>query len=212
MSTSAIATLAELKSYLDTTRNTDDVLLQGILDGVSGRVERYTGRLLHPDPPLAGGGLDTAPAVTKTVTLPRRLLRASPDFSPLRPVTRTVDIPEARQLATVTGAAATVSGFQALGAAPWERIQVFGLTVPWQDPVTALPAITLTGRFGWWPAPDDLKDAVLVMAARRWKERDAAYGDTLQLAEGITVSYFRQFPATVQATIESYVRQKIALP
>jgi hypothetical protein len=88
---------------------------------------------------------------------------------------------------------------------------VFGLTVPEQEPVTALPSIAVTGRFGWWPAPDDIRDAVLVMAARRWKERDAGYGDSVQLAEGITVAYYRQFPATVQATIESYVRRKVAL-
>jgi hypothetical protein len=204
---SSIATLAELKSYLDTTRTSDDTLLQSILDGVSGRVERYTGRLFHPDPPLVSG-LDTAPAVTSPVYLPRRALK----WGVYCPRTRTVDIPEAREIDTVAAAAATVSGFTPLGENPWERIQVFGVTVPWQNPVTALPAITVTGRFGLWPAPDDIKDAVLVMSARRWKERDAGYGDTVQFAEGVTVAYFRQFPATVQATIESYVRRKIALP
>lgn len=204
---SEIATLAELKSYLDIQRSSDDVLLQSILDGVSGRVERYTGRLFHHAPALVSGA-DTAPPITKTVYLPRRALQ----WGVVVPRTRTVDITEARVITAVSAGAATITGFQPLGDPPWARVQVFGLAVPWQDPVTALPSITVTGRFGWCPAPDDLKDAVLVMAARRWKEKDASYGDTVQFGENITVSYFRQFPATVQATIESYVRQKIALP
>lgn len=212
---SAIATLDELKSYVDVTRSGDDDLLQAILDGVSERVERYTGRVLHPIPALDGSGDDTGSPVTKTVTLPRRLMRWTPARDPLRPRTRIIEVPDVREIETggVTGVAAAITGYEPLGdGPPWDRIQVFGLTIPAQDPVTALPAIQITGRFGMWPAPADLKDAVLVMSARRWRERDASYGDSVQLAEGVTVSYFKQFPATVQATIQSYTRPVLALP
>lgn len=208
---SAIATLDELKRELDASRDIDDDLLQSILDGVSTRVETYTGRLFHPDPPLDNAGEDTAAPVTKSVRLPRRFLRWS-EWGDDHPRTRMIDIPEAREIESVTGAAVEITGFEPLNDPPWGRIQVFGLTVPPQPAITALPALTVIGKFGWWPPPADLKDAVLLMAARRSKERDAQYADTVQLAEGITVAFFRQFPATVQATIESYVRRRGALP
>jgi hypothetical protein len=214
--TPGIATLDELKAYLNKTRSTDDIALQAMLDGVSTRVETYTGRRFRPDPPLADDGTDSLPDVTRTVPIPQRHLREwgwgglSPWARPWTPLLRprTLDIPDARVITGIAGnSAVTFQGFQGLGEPPYRRVELFEVSFVPQYPITSTPAITITGRFGWWPPPADLKDAVLFMAARRWKERDAEYGDVVQYAEGMTVSYFRQFPPTVQATLEQYIRK-----
>lgn len=209
--TPPIATLDELKAQLDVARTDDDVPMQAALDGVCQRVENYTGRRFRPDPPLTSENpdADTQPAVTRKVRLPRhhwrRWLRY-PDWE--YPRTLKVDIPDAREIDSIVGTQVTFTGFEPLDDPPYRRVELYGVQYPFQSPVTQLPELTVTGRFGIYPAPADLKDAVLFMAARRWKERDAVYGDTVQFPDGgPVVSYFRQFPPAVQATLELYIRK-----
>lgn len=201
---STIASVEDLKRYLDKTLEGDDELLQDILDGVSERVETYTGRSFHPDPafdPVTGD--DTQPPIDTTVYLPPHRGRYS--FYMPRPLK--LRVPDVREIDVVTPTAATITGFQPLGDPPWRWLQLFGLVYDIQEPFTQLPAVVITGRFGLAPAPADLKDAVLMMAARRWRERDAAYGDSVQMPEGGIVSYFRQFPPSVQSTLDSYAKK-----
>lgn len=70
--------------------------------------------------------------------------------------------------------------------------------------INAPSTMFVTGKFGITPAPGDLVDAVYMIVARRYKERDARYGDQVMLPEGQVVNYFRQFNAFVRATVDSY--------
>lgn len=176
------ATISELKSYLNIVKATEDVLLQSILDASVATAERYTGRLLTPVP-----ALDADPPVTKTFTL----------------VGRRAHLPDARAITAVTvdgvavpAVTATVDGYRLAGS------PAYRLTVPLTHDAGFV--LQVTGRFGLSPAPADLKDAVLALAARRYRERDAAYGDTVTHDDGLQTSYFRQLPAAVKLVLESY--------
>jgi len=207
-----IATLDELKVNLGHTSSADDVMLEGILAGVETRVASYTGRSFEPSPQLAGDDTDTLPPVTETVLLRTRPCDWwIPPASYNAPVT--VDIPDARQVTGVLAQGEAISGWELVrqpGRPVFERIKLFDPNIDVRQ-FTSIPSIQLTGRFGWWPAPADLKDAVLIMASRRFYERAARYGDSVMLQDGATVNYFRQFSPSVQATLDSY-RRRVRLP
>lgn len=202
--TGAIASVSELKRYLAVSRSTDDQLLEQILRSVSDRVETYCGRAFRPSPGLDAAGNDTLAPVAKTVYPMRHTGAWFPSS-----YTLLVQIPPTREIDQVTLEGAPVTGYTPVGDPPWTSLQVFDLIYRYYAPSylqlsTLGPKMVITGRFGWYPPPEDLKDAVLVMAARRYKERDAAYGDAVQLADGGIISYFKQFPPSVQATLDQY--------
>jgi hypothetical protein len=62
----------------------------------------------------------------------------------------------------------------------------------------------ITGHWGFEVVPDDIKDAVLTMAARRAMEKNANYGDAVQQPAGGAVAYFRGLPSYVQTTLYNY--------
>ena len=61
--------------------------------------------------------------------------------------------------------------------------------------------VTITGRFGITPIPDDVINVYRLMVSRAYKEREARYGDLVQLQDGSTINYFKQFAPEVQQTI-----------
>lgn len=205
----SVVTLDEVKAYLGQhiASNADDSLLVALIASVENRVAEYTGRMFAPDPPLDQHGQDTLPPVSRTVLLRGRprdwWVQPYPYYDP-----RTVDIPEAREVDTVTIQGETVSGWELLPHSRWPvytRLAIFDPSFP--RPVTAYPQIVLTGRFGWYPPPESIKDAIKIMVARRYRERDAGYSDMVAFPDGGTVSFFRQFNPTVQATLDNYRRQ-----
>jgi len=204
-----IAQVQDLKSYLNIDRGDRDDFLNRLLLAVSDRVERYTGHLFRPNPPLANDGTDTLPPATMTVYPLRTAGTSFPDVHNL-----TVGIPDARSITQITLETAVVNGWTAVGDPPYSAVQVYNLLYRYFQPnylqlSTLGPRMVVTGRFGWVPPPADITDAVLVMAARRYRERDASYGDTVQTADGGVISYYRQLPATVQATLEQYRSHRI---
>lgn len=52
---------------------------------------------------------------------------------------------------------------------------------------------------------DDIRDAVLVWAARAWHHRTARYADNVQTPDGGMVGFFRNVPADVNTVINSLV-------
>lgn len=71
--------------------------------------------------------------------------------------------------------------------------------------------LSITGRWGWNPVPEDIVDAVYVVGARRWAERNAFYSDAYVTPEGMTLQFFKQLPAAAQAALTSYRVPNIAL-
>jgi hypothetical protein len=59
---------------------------------------------------------------------------------------------------------------------------------------------------GFNPVPDDIVQAVTVMAARMYKERDSGYSDVIGSAETGLVKYKKAAPADVQVIINKYRR------
>lgn len=78
--------------------------------------------------------------------------------------------------------------------APWVRLPV--------DPAGAL--VQVTGDMGFETLPADLEDSIYVFAARRYRERDAGYSDSVDLGDGTAAAYFRSMPANVRQTWEIY--------
>lgn len=216
----SVATLAQLKGYLDIQKTANDTVLDGLLASVSLMVERYTGLRFEPNPPFDGAGNDTLAPVSTIVPVmytPASLVPAQatapnswgPSLTPTIPsslaTTVATRIPPARQISSVLwdtlpllpGEYALVGDTRL--SDPYVRwVQVVDRSLPLAQ------NLVVTGRFGVVPAPADIVDAVLAIAARRYRERDAAYGDAVQLGDGGVVSYFRQLPLSARAILDSY--------
>jgi hypothetical protein len=198
----SIATLAQLKAYLDLqlADAQRDVYLQSLLDGMTVRVERYTGRRFAPDPALVAGDppTDTAAPVTKTLHPERTTGR---DIWPSQ-YSRVVRIPDVREIDSVVLDGTTVDpdDYTLRGSDP------LGLDPPyWQIKLESYGReLQITGRFGFWPVPDDVTDAFLTACARRYHERKASFADQVQAGDGSLTNYFKQFPAFVLSTLNDY--------
>jgi hypothetical protein len=71
--------------------------------------------------------------------------------------------------------------------------------------------LQITGRWGFSPTPIDVLDATYTWAARAYREKDAAFSDTLMTPEGMTFSYFKTMPARVKQVLDTYRILNIAL-
>lgn len=176
--------LAALKSRLRLGRDAHDDELEGLLAGALSFAQgtRGTGRQLTAlDDP------DGNPTVVR--------VRAS-DTTILR-------IPDAREVLSVTTSDhAPLTGWEIGTGHP-------NVTDP--APFLHLASATsgtllLTGRFGFHPTPDDIADAVLTLAARRFYELRTGVGDAIAAAGGggDDVIYSRALPATARAIFDSY--------
>lgn len=69
----------------------------------------------------------------------------------------------------------------------------------------------ITGRWGWNPTPEDVVDTTYGVATRRYREKDAAFSDQMVTPEGIAFSFFKQLPASLKLTLDSYRVPNLAL-
>lgn len=193
----ALATVAELKSYLSwpsTGGAGEDTLLSQLLDGASAFVEGETGRQFQPE------GTSGAP-VSKTLSTRGRDL---------------IQIPDLRQVVTLTLNGVAFPARPSTGGAGYElgRVPATSLTlVDASFAINPLNDLVISGVWGHNPVPADVKDATLVLAARRYAERKASFSDSVQDLEGGTLAYFRAMPAYVKAVIERWtpLPRRIAL-
>jgi hypothetical protein len=79
-----------------------------------------------------------------------------------------------------------------------EPATMIELMAPFYWPAT----MTITGQWGWNPIPPELEDVTYALAARFYRERDAAYSDAVQTAQGF-LSYFRELPPRLQMVLDS---------
>lgn len=119
-------------------------------------------------------------------------------------VTRTVLIPDARQITAVT-----IDGTATTSYTPISRNgHIVALTLPavaGTDATDATRQVVVTGRFGFSDIPVSLREAVYMLAARLYYERSAQYADQVAIAEGTAVqSYYRQLPPRVKLAFASF--------
>jgi hypothetical protein len=196
-----LATVEELMAYLDlTAEKVDGGLLETVLEGAEAFAEAYAGRRFSPDPALVSGA-DSAPAVAKTFTMPW--------------TTESLRIPDLRVATLVTsdgGALTEGYGYEidSTDAEPATRMRLIASSYS-AFQIKSFRTVVITGRWGFNPTPSDVKDAVLTLAARRWRERDAAYADRITFAEGGSLDYLRQLPASVSAILNLYRPPRVGL-
>lgn len=193
-------TLDQLRGHMASKVGVDaNDVLNVMLNSAETFVERFCGRLFSPDPELVGGE-DVAPSIEKTVVV--------------TPEDRLVRIPDLREVVSITldGLALDSSAYR-LGnysqSSPAKQIELLQRATPsLTRPETAL---VLKGRFGFNPTPADIIDAVLTIAARRYRERDAVFSDAVQTSDGGLLSYFRSLPSNIQHILRSYKEPRVAL-
>ena len=191
----SVVTLTEFKDYLDFER--EDARRDRVLEAVLRSTEQFVAseyRLqLEPLPALVNTGTAEAPVWADTadpVTVRRRVH-----------ANRFVRVPDAREVAAVTIDGTEVTEYELLPrpgreGGPYPRIEVF----------LRGAVVEVTGRFGFHPLPSDLRDFILSLAARRYKEGPAVgfadaraasdeYGDRI---------YFNRLPESLKAPGESY--------
>ena len=176
-------------------------MLQTLLSSAERFACRYTRRQFDPTPALVDG-VDSAPAVTKNFVVRRgRVL---------------VRVPDLRSITTITldgMALDTYNGYVPIEAEeePVTSIQFYQPFGSTSSTMYGTGALSITGRWGWNPVPDDVKTAVMALTMRMYKERKAQWGDTILLPDGSVIQYFRQLPASVQAGLGTYRKVNLAI-
>jgi hypothetical protein len=190
-----IATLDDFKRYLrtqgatGTTPSLDDELLQSLLDGATSRVIEAA-----PDRTI-----DLLPAAGDPVALTFAMHGRQ----------RVLQVPDLREVTSIAlddGTLLAAEDYDLIRRAREVCALWLKLTAPrWTK------ALTITGR--WGPAGakigqplavrSDIRDAVLVWAARAYHARTGRYADTVQDPAGGVASYFRNVPADVARVLDS---------
>lgn len=172
----------------------EDVLIQ-----VEALVERWTGRRFSPDPEFAADGTDTLPAVTKSFTvMPGQVVVRIPDLRDMTSITY-AGLP---MYAAGTGLG--TYGYRLdEGGDTFRRIYLVGSFSMLSTGALA-NKIAITGRWGYYPPPEEIKLAVKFLTMRSWREREAAWADSIANPDGSVLSYFREMPASVQGTLRMF--------
>jgi hypothetical protein len=171
-------------------------VVEGLVASAEDFVERYTGRRFSPDPPLDDNGGDTLDPVTYTFTI-----------SSGETVIRIPDLRSATSVllngnAILEQISAYGTGYR-LGQSqgtPATRIYVNYPLWVGSSPGT----LQIIGRWGWLSPPDSVKHAVMALTMRMYRERDAAFADSVAVADGSVLSYFRTMPASIQGSLDLY--------
>lgn len=211
---SEIVQLSDLKAYLDLSKTTNDAVLQRILDGAEKFVQRYTRRRFAPTPSLDANGNDTNAAVQKSFTTRGRAVIRIPDMRMTPAPVVTLQGTTLNNNYYDFGDDATEyenEPVTQIRLAPyqWQVAMASFVTVP--GLTAQMHDLKITAKWGWYPPPDDIVDAILTIGARRYRERDASYSDTVQMPDGAILSYFRQLPGSVQAILSNYRIPNLAL-
>lgn len=174
LSVSPVGDVAVLRSYLGESEALE-ADLRRTLDAAVAQCSTYTGRTL---------GQVEQMAVTDWV-----------DGS-------VVKVPDVRVLTSVE----VLDGPHA-GVVDLEMVEpLWSFPHPWlRLPIRLARArVRVTGEFGMHPMPVDLLDSIYAMAARKWREKDANYADTVVHPDGSQDAYYRQLPASVKAAWDAW--------
>jgi hypothetical protein len=165
----------------------DEDTLKLFLDGAETFAERWTGRTLSPDPPLVNGA-DTGSPVTKTFSA--------------RGKTRLIRVPDLREATAVTmDGTALVRDSTFYFDSYTQPAAWIELTVPFTG--SGRGELSVTGRWGPLEVAPDVKQAVLTLAARAYRRRDANFSDVLNTAAGAQFFWSANMPQEVAAVFTS---------
>lgn len=165
----------------------DEDLLNLFLDGAERFGERWTGRTFSPDPPLVSG-VDSGTPVTKTFSARNR--------------TRLIRVPDLREATAVTmDGSAFVQNTNFYLDAYVEPAQFLELAVPFTG--SGAGVLEITGRWGSLAVDADVKEAVLVLAARGYARKDANFSDVLNTAAGAQMFWSANMPNEVKEVFQS---------
>lgn len=201
-----LATIAELGAELDITNYASHTaIFTTELLAAQGIVERYCQRrfspVLTPDDG-SGGAVDANIAKTFTV--------GSSKF---------VRVPDLRTVSSIVLNGATLDATTYdLGYRSDDMPTTF-IELGWGN--TRLPTaltfgkvsaigglnprnLVVTGKWGFASCPSDVKHAVLVLAARMYKQRQASFADTVMLDNGSMIAYLKQLSPEVKLALDSY--------
>jgi hypothetical protein len=177
-------TVSTLRSYLDEQSfdvedDPNEELLQGFLLAAFAQAAEAPpygcGRVLVPDP------ADDASTVTR-----RRLSRGS----------RFVRVPDARAITEVKVDGTATESF--------ETLERNGLIVRLELACRGSEVVEITGRFGYLELPWLLSDAIYVLAARYWMERQSRFTDGLQFHDGAPMQRLRLLPNRTKMVFQSF--------
>ena len=200
----AIVSVEEFLAYADLRETrVDGPMVESLLSAAERFIQRYARRTFEPLPVLAVDGSDTNPAVAKSFIVARG-----------RNIVRVPDLRATTSVVLDGAALDTLSGYYPLDG--WEPITTLHLYTPYGESpgwagTAASGNLTITGRWGWNPVPDDVKYAIKALGSRLYKERNASWADAVALPDGSVLQYFRSLPATVQASISLYRPLNLAI-
>lgn len=191
----AIVTRAEVEPLLKpqggSLRADNESFVDACILAAEGTVQRISKRKLVPEPALVSG-VDSAPPVAKTFQVRKPGTIRVPDL-------RTVSSFSLGGLALVEGTGYALSARRIPYDEPATHIEIFSDVYLFNTTSTAL---VITGKWGFHPCPEEVKNVIKVLVARMFKERDANYADTVQPGiESAAFSYFKQLPASSQAVV-----------
>lgn len=165
--------LEELYGWADTTLSTNQAQLKRALAAAVGFCQTYTHRNFVPE------GTTEEPVV--------KIVESDVAATTMR-------VPDVREISELRVDGVVVDdGYTLLPDG-------FGRPAPrLRLPAAPTSTVQITGTFGFLNVPADIRDAIYTDAIRRAKDKDAAFGDRVEGADGTVISYFRSLPARVQA-------------
>lgn len=182
-------TVEDLRSYLRSgdvepgvpvvgSRETDDAFLMTLLSSAILRAQSHAGREFLPTPGVGD------PAVTRMAHPRGSTYVAVPDVRAIESITADGTLLTADQYELVGRRDQPAQGLRLLGA--------------------GAQTVQITGHFGFAAPPDDVRLAILTMAARGFHDAQARLGDRVVDPDGSVTSYFRQLPVEAKGVLDSY--------
>jgi hypothetical protein len=191
-------TVAGLRQRLDKKSTAEDLYLQELLEAAFAQMQG--------PPPYGCGRLLTATASGTVKTFRLRWRR--------------VLVPDATEIAGVMVGSESISEYHTQEADGYviaielpDSVVKAGWTPLWGWDAFPLPpgyvqgdrVVSVTARFGFTSIPPNLNEAIYLLAARMYYERQAEYADQVAVGEGATAQiYYRQLPPRVKLAIESF--------
>lgn len=166
--TNGYCTLAEVKSALRLTDNTDDALIENAIEGASRRIDGYCGRFFYQ---TASTALTMYPMNSYIQPLPNDISNASVTV-------KTDDNGDGTFETTWTqGVDYQLEPLNAtIQSRPYRRIvAIAGKTFPLQY-VPNRPLVQVTAQWGWASVPDDVREACILLSMRGFARLNASLG------------------------------------
>lgn len=208
-----IITVDELLTHIgitgDDVARVDYPVLTTVIASAEQTVAMETGRTFVADPAFVAGA-DTDPPVTKTFRVRRRNQTV-------------VRIPDLRSATSVVLDGNTLTegiGFDfntSINGEPYTHISLYftqANLLTWGASLSASSILSVTGRWGFVPVPDDVHEITLQIAARKWYKRDAQFADQLEISntQGGSTRDYRAGLTTEQAqTLNRYRLPSVAV-